>query len=159
MARSHVWVKKGAEYIERTPMNWGKNLTLLGAMRLTGWVLLSTMFDSTNKDRFVAWMVTKLLPRLKRGDIVLLDNLSAHKDPRVKHWCRRFGVRLIFLPPYSHDFNPIERGWGLQKQYVRKHAPRTPATLVRVARRARHRVTPHHCRQWFAHAGYPVQHR
>ena len=149
-------MKKGQEYIERTPMNWGTNLTLLGAMRLTGWVLLSAMFATTNKDRFIAWLVTKLLPRLAKGDILLLDNLPAHKDPRVKLWCARFGVRLIYLPPYSHDFNPIEPGWALQKQHVRKHAPRTRRDLVHVARRARYRVTPRHCRQWFAHAGYPV---
>ena len=158
MTRSHAWVKKGTEYIERTPMNWGKNLTLVGAIRLSGWVLLSTMFASTNKDRFVAWLVTKLLPRLNRGDILLLDNLGAHKDPRVKEWCKQFGVRLIYLPPYSHDFNPIEPGWALQKQYVRKHAPRTSANLVKIARRARHRVKAPHCRQWFAHAGYRIPH-
>ncbi len=157
MTRSHAWVKKGREFIERTPMNWGKNLTLLGAMRLTGWVLLSMMFDTTNKDRFVAWLVTKLLPRLTRGDILVLDNLNARHDPRVKFWCKHFGVRLLYLPPYSHDFNPIEPGWGHQKQYVRKHAPRTSDALVRVARRARHRITPRHCRNWFAHAGYSVQ--
>lgn len=157
MTRTHAWVKRGRELVERTPMNWGKNLTLLGAMRLAGWVLLSTMFDTTNKDRFVSWLVTKLLPRLKRGDILLMDNLKAHKDPRVKYWCRHFGVRVIYLPPYSHDFNPIEPCWGLQKQYVRKHAPRTPSALVRVARRARRRVTPRHCRQFFEHAGYSAQ--
>lgn len=157
MTRSHAWVKQGCEYIERTPMNWGKNLTLLGAMRLTGWVLLSTMFDTTNKDRFVAWLLTKLLPRLKPGDILVLDNLDAHKDPRVKFWCRWFGVQLIYLPPYSHDLNPIEPGWAIQKQYVRKLAPRSPVDLVRAARRARYRITPRHCRHWFAHAGYSVQ--
>jgi transposase len=156
MTRSHAWVKRGTEYIERTPMNWGKNLTLLGAMRLSGWVMLSTMFAATNKDNFIAWLVTKLLPRLNRGDVLLLDNLPAHKNVRVKHWCARFGVRLIYLPPYSHDFNPIEPGWALQKQYVRKHGPRTATDLVRVARRARDRVQPRHCLQWFAHAGYRV---
>jgi transposase len=156
MTRSHAWVKKGSEFIERTPMNWGKNLTLLGAMRLSGWVLLSTMFASTNKDRFVAWLVRKLLPRLQRGDILVMDNLGAHKDPRVSLWCRHLGVRLIYLPPYSHDFNPIEPGWALQKQHVRKHAPRTPSDLIRVAHRARHQVTQRHCHQWFAHSGYSV---
>ncbi len=67
------------------------------------------------------------------------------------------GVRVLYLPPYSHDFNPIELGWGLQKQYVRKHAPRTKADLLRVAKRARHRITQRHCHDWFAHAGYSVQ--
>ena len=156
MTRSHVWVKKGTEYVERVPMNWGKNLTLLGAMRLTGWVLLSTMFASTNKERFVEWLGKKLLPRLAPGDVLLMDNLSAHHDSRVEPLCAAHGVRVIYLPPYSHDFNPIEPGWALQKQQVRRHAPRSPAALRRVARRARFRITPRHCRQWFAHAGYAV---
>jgi len=157
MTRSHAWVKRGREFVERTPMNWGKNLTLLGAMRLSGWVLLSTMFATTNKDRFVAWLATKLLPRLNRGDILVMDNLRAHKDPRVAALCSQFGVRLLYLPPYSHDFNPIEPGWALQKQHVRKLAPRTSAELLRVARRARYRVKPRHCRRWFFHSGYSVQ--
>ena len=157
MTRSHAWVKKGTEFIERTPMNWGKNLTLLGAIRLTGWVVLTTMFASTNKPRFVKWLRSKLLPRLKRGDVLVLDNLQAHHDDRVAILCEARGIRVIYLPPYSHDFNPIESGWALQKQHVRKHAPRDRITLRRVARRARFRVKPRHCRQWFHHSGYAVQ--
>lgn len=106
MARSHAWVKKGAEYIERTPTSWGKNLTLLGAMRATGWVLLSTMFATTNKERFVCWLGGGLLPRLHRGDV---------HDKRVVPLCAAYGVRVLYLPPYSPDFNPIEPGWALQK--------------------------------------------
>ncbi|MBK7861344.1 MAG: transposase [Archangiaceae bacterium] len=91
MTRTHAWGRRGQEFVECTPMNWGKNLTLLGAMRLTWRILLSTMFEATNNNNFVSWGVTKLLPRLKRGDIVVLDNLAAHKHPRVKFWCRRAG--------------------------------------------------------------------
>lgn len=157
MARSHAWVKKGDEYIERTPMNWGHNLTLLGAIRLRGWVQLSTMFASTNSERFIRWLARRLLPRLKRGDVLLLDNLRAHHDPRVRLLCEAHGVRVIYLPPYSHDFNPIEPAWALQKQHVRRHAPRSRDALLRIARRARFRVTPRHCRNWFSHAGYPAR--
>lgn len=157
MARSHAWVKKGSEHVERTPMNWGGNLTLLGAIRLRGWVQLSTMFASTTAERFVAWLARRLLPRLRRGDVLLLDNLRAHHDSRVHTLCKARGVRVLYLPPYSHDFNPIEPAWALQKQHVRRHAPRTRDALLRIARRARFRVTPRHCRQWFAHAGYQVQ--
>jgi transposase len=159
MTRSHVWVKKGTEFVERTPMNWGNNLTLLGAMRLTGWVLMSTMFKTTNAERFIDWLASKLLRRLKRGDVLVLDNLKAHHDSRVVPLCAGRGVRVVYLSPYSHDFNPIEPGWGLQKQYVRKHAPRNKDALVRIACRARHRITSGHCRSWFAHAGYSVQHK
>lgn len=157
MARSHVWVKKGTEYIERIPMNWGKNLSLLGAIRLSGWVLLSTMFQTVNGDRFVDWLKKKLLPKLRAGDVLVLDNLKAHHDERVIPNCYLHGVRVIYLPPYSPDLNPIEPGWALQKQHVRKHAPRHPAALRRIARRARYRITKRHCRRWFAHSGYSVQ--
>jgi transposase len=154
MHRTHTWVKRGTEYIERVPMNWGRTLTLLGAMRHTGWVVLQTMFATANADRFVAWLTRHLLPRLRRGDVLVMDNLPAHHDRRVGPVCRRHGVRLLYLPLYSPDLNPIEPGWALQKQQVRKHAPRTADHLRRVARRARYRITPRHCRQWFAHAGY-----
>ena len=154
MSRSHAWVKRGCEYIDRVPTNWGTNLTLLGAIRLTGWVVLSTMFKTANKDRFVAWLKTRLLRRLQPGDVLVLDNLAAHHDRRVEPACAAVGVRVVYLPPYSPDLNPIESGWALQKQHVRKHAPRHPVALRRVARRARFRVTPRHARNWFTHAGY-----
>lgn len=156
MTRSHVWTKKGFEYVERVPMNWGNNLTCLGAMRLSGWVLMSAIFNTTNSERFVYWLRSQLLQRLNDGDVLVLDNLKAHHDRRVVPLCTSRGVRVIYLAPYSHDFNPIEAGWGLQKQHVRKHAPRTKEALLRIARRARHRITPQHCRKWFTHAGYAV---
>ena len=154
MTRSHAWVKRGVEFVERVPTNWGKNLTLLGAIRLRGWVVLSTQFESAGRDSFASWLTKKLLPKLRRGDVLVMDNWNAHHGPLVEPTCARFGVRVIYLPPYSPDLNPIEPGWALQKQHVRKHAPRDPRALRRVARRARYRVTPQHCRSWFAHSGY-----
>lgn len=160
MTRSHAWVKRGAEYEERVPMNWGrKSLTLIGAIRITGWVQLTTMFATANADRFVAWIRRKLLPKLRRGDVLVMDNAKAHHDKRVVEFCAERGVRVIYQSPYSPDFNPIEPAWALQKQHVRKHAPRDPTSLRRIARRARYRVTREHCRRWFQHAGYGAQHR
>jgi len=156
MTRSHAWVAKGAELIERTPMNWGKNLTLIAAVRLSGWVVQSSMFKALTKDLFVHWIRRSLLPKLRRGDVIVLDNLPAHKDPRVVDLCAARGVRVLYLPPYSPDFSPIEPGWALQKQFVRKHAPRTATALCRIAARARFRVTPLHCRRWFQHCGYAI---
>jgi transposase len=157
MSRTHAWVKRGHEFIDRVPMNWGKNLTVLGAIRLSGWVTLTTMFATANKQRFVRWLKTILLPKLRTDDVLVMDNLSAHHDERVTAACARRGVQLVYLPPYSPDLNPIEPGWALQKQYVRQHAPRHPHALRRIARRARYRVTARHCRGWFEHAGYSVQ--
>ena len=157
MTRSHAWVLKGTEFVERTPMNWGTNLTLLGAVRLSGWVVQSSMFKTVNKERFYKWLQRSLLPKLTPGDVLVMDNLQAHKDPNVSRLCEASGVRVLYLPPYSPDLNPIEPGWALQKQFVRKHAPRGPVALRRVAQRARFRITPTHCVRWFEHARIPVQ--
>ena len=73
-------------------------LTLIGAIRLHGWVVLRTMFATANAERFVAWLTTHLLPRLQAGDVVVMDNLRAHHDPRVASRCRARGVRLLYLP-------------------------------------------------------------
>ena len=154
MGRSHAWVKKGQQHIERRPMNWGKNLTAVGAVRLTGWIQLSTMFASMTKDRFVDWFGKKLLPKLNRGDVVLMDNLRAHHDDRLKPLARNAGVRILYLPPYSPDLNPIEPGWALQKKFVKAVAPRTPEALRRVVQRARFKVNARHLRGWFRFAGY-----
>jgi transposase len=159
MTRSHAWVKKGTEYVERTPTNWGTNLTIVGAIRLSGWVVQSSRFKTMNKERFVEWLKRTMLPKLRRGDVLVMDNLKAHKDERVVPLCAAKGVRVLYLPPYSPDFNPIESGWALQKQFVRRLAPRGPRALQRVARRARFRVTKRHCRRWFEHCGYRSQPR
>ena len=115
---------------------------------------LSTKWRAVTKPIFVAWVRRGLCPRLRRRDVVVLDNLQAHKDPEVRRLIEARGATLKFLPPYSHDFNPIEPAWGLVKKRIRALAPRTAVALRRVARAARHVVRPHHCRQWFAHAGY-----
>lgn len=154
MGRSHAWVKRGEEYVEPRPMNWGDNLTLVGAIRRCGWVVLSTKWHAMNKVSFIEWVRRRLAPRLRRGDIVVLDNLPAHKAPEVEFFIQQRGATIKRLPPYSHDFNPIEPAWSLVKRRIRDGAPRTGPALRRVARAARHAVTPYHCRQYFAHAGY-----
>jgi transposase len=159
MSRSHAWVKRGEEFIDRVPMNRGKNLTLFGAIRRSGWVVLTTMWKTANADRFVGWLSKNLLPKLRRGDVLVMDNLSAHHNARVVPLCASRGVRVLYQPPYSPDLNPIEPGWALQKQLVKKHAPRTQERLRRLAKRARYQVTERHCRGWFDHAGYVARPR
>jgi transposase len=157
MGRSHAWVPRGAVLIEPRPMNWGVNLTLVGAMRQDGWLTQATFWGAMTTARFVAWVRRALVPRLRPRDVVVLDNLAAHKAPAVRTLIEAAGAEVQYLPPYSYDFNPIEAGWGLIKKRVRAVAPRTAAVLRRVAQRARRVIRPHHCHQWFAHAGYPVK--
>lgn len=154
MGRSHAWVLRGQEYVEARPMNWGDNLTLVGAIRRDGWVALNTQWRAMTTAQFIVWVRDQLAPRLRRGDVVLLDNLRAHKAPAVRTWIERRGATLRYLPPYSHDFNPIEAAWGLVKKRIRTCAPRSAPALRRVAQAARHAVRVHHCHQFFAHAGY-----
>ena len=157
MGRSHAWLPRGTELIEPRPMNWGDNLTMVGAMRIDGWLTLAPGWDAMNTVRFVAWVRRRLVPRLRRGDIVVLDNLAAHKARAVRELVEHAGATLRFLPPYSYDFNPIESGWALIKKRIRAVAPRTPHALRTTAQRARRVVHPHHCHSWFAHTGYQLK--
>ena len=84
MGRSHAWVRRGEEHIEPRPMNWGHNLSMIGAVRLDGWVALSTKWKSGRTDDFVSWVRDRLAPRLGPGDIVVLDNLRAHHAPLAR---------------------------------------------------------------------------
>lgn len=154
MGRSHAWVQRGTEYVEARPMNWGDNLTMIGALRRNGWVTLSTKWRAVNSDTFRAWVRSRLRPRLRPGDVVVLDNLKAHKQPAVRRLIEQRGATVRYLPPYSHDLNPIEPAWALVKKRIRTHAPRHATALRRVARAARHVVRPDHCHNWFAHVGY-----
>jgi transposase len=156
MGRSHAWLLRGTELIEPRPMNWGENLTMVGAMRLDGWVTMATGWQAMNAARFLAWVERRLVPCLRRGDVVVMDNLAAHKTRAVRDAIERAGATVRFLPPYSYDFNPIESGWALIKKRIRAVAPRTSRTLRLTAQRARRVVRPDHCRQWFAHAGYQL---
>jgi transposase len=157
MGRSHAWLPRGQELIEARPMNWGTNLSMVGAMRVTGWMTLATYWGAINTARFVAWVRRRLVPRLLAGDIVVMDNLAAHKARAVRELVEAAGAEVKYLPPYSYDFNPIESGWALIKKRIRAVAPRTADHLRCTAQRARRVVQPRHCRAWFAHAGYQLK--
>ncbi len=154
MGRSHAWLPRGEELIEPRPMNWGANLTLVGALRVDRWLTLGTAWGAMTTARFVAWVRRHLVRHLRRADVVLLDNLQAHKAGAVRALIEQVGATLRFLPLYSADFNPIEAAWALIKKRIRAVAPRTGPALRCTAQRARRIVRPRHCRNWFAHAGY-----
>ena len=154
MGRSHAWVKRGEVVVDPRPMNWGNNLTMIGAIRADRWLTLSTDWHAANAERFVGWVERRLAPKLRAGDIVIMDNLGAHKDARVRQLIEQRGATLEFLPPYSYDLNPIESAWALIKKRIRSIAPRTGAALRATAQRAWRVIRPEHCSKWYAHAGY-----
>lgn len=154
MGRSHAWMPRGTERVDPRPRDWGDNLTMIGAIRADAWVTMATFWHATTRARFLAWLRQRLVPRLRHGDIVVMDNLAVHKDARVHEILAAAGAVAHYLPPYGHDLNPIEPAWGLIKRRIRAIAPRTGPTLRRTAQHASRAVRPRHCRSWFAHAGY-----
>jgi transposase len=157
MGRSHAWLPRGEVLVEPRPMNWGDNLTMVGAIRADKWLTLATCWGAMNRARFVTWVGRHLVRHLRPGDVVVLDNLAAHKAVQVRALIEAVGAELRFLPPYSHDFNPIESAWALMKKRIRTVAPRTGPALRRTAQRARSVVRPRHCHNWFAHCGYELK--
>jgi transposase len=154
MSRTHAWVKKGAFAIERRPCVHWNQLTMVGAVTVEGWLTFTTSWATMNKERFTDWVRTKLAPRLKPGQVVILDNLRAHHATRVRELIEERGAELKFLPPYSPDLNPIESCWALIKKELRRCAVRAKDALRNAARRARFRVRPGHVAAFAAHSGY-----
>ena len=134
MGRSHAWVQRGSELVEPRPRNWGDNLTLIGAIRASGWVTTSTWWHATTADRFVTWVRRRLAPKLRTGNIVVMDNLGAHKDSRVEGLIEARGASLHYLPPYGCDLNPMEPGWGFIKKRLRGTAARGQAPVAQMDR-------------------------
>jgi len=135
-------------------MNWGQNLTMIGAIRRRRWVTLGTHWRGTTHEKFQRWVRRQLAPRLGVGDVVLMDRLPVHRTPAVRALIEARGATLRLLPPYSPDLNPIEPAWGLVKKRLRTIAARTGPGLRRAAYRARRVITQTHCQRWFAHSGY-----
>jgi transposase len=157
MGRSHAWLPRGEVLVEARPMNWGDNLTMVGAIRADKWLTLATNWGAMNRPRFIHWVRRHLVRHLRRGDVVVMDNLPAHKARQVRELIESVGAVLRFLPPYSHDFNPIEAGWALIKKRIRTAAPRSGPVLRRTAQRAPRAICQRHCQNWFAHAGYELK--
>ena len=110
-----------------------------------------------NRDAFEAFVERVLGPALRAGDVVVMDNLSSHKGPRVEALIRAAGASLLFLPPYSPDYNPIEQAFAKLKQLMRSAAHRTTEALWAVVQRMLDRVTAGDAEGFFRHCGYTLQ--
>jgi transposase len=99
-------------------------------------------------------VVQFLVPTLRLGDIVVMDNLSSHKDPAIRRAIRAAGAKLFYLPPYSPDLNPIEQAFAKLKTLLRKANARSFEQVQVAIARLLKAITPHECRNFFAHAGY-----
>ena len=146
----------GQRVVEATPGYSGPHYTLVATL---GWkeVTAPWIFEGAmNSVAFETYVRTQLLPTLRRGDIVVLDNLSAHTGQAIRQLIEARGARLAFLPPYSPDFNPIELCWSKVKTALRAAKARTFEALVDAVAQALRSISLTDIQDWFAHCGYAL---
>ena len=154
MARLYGRCLQGQRLTCSTPAGYYRTYTLLSAMRLDGVVAPMLLDGPVNGEKFAEYMEECLVPVLRRGDILIMDNLPAHKSVRVTQAVEGAGCVLVYLPPYSPDFNPIENMWSKVKASMKKAAARTLDTLVDAVKVALEAITPDDCEGFFNHCGY-----
>lgn len=146
----------GERVVEATPGYSGPHYTAVAALTLRGvrapWLLEGSM----NGLAFEAYVEHVLAPSLRRGDIVVLDNLKPHTQAVIRTLIEARGARVEFLPPYSPDFNPIELCWSKVKAWLRKAKARTYDELLAALEQALRAVSRTDAMAWFTHCGYPV---
>jgi transposase len=144
----------GQRVVCNVPHGHYQTTTLVSGIRLTGpcapWLFEGAM----DGEMFLAWVAEGLAPTLQKGDVVIMDNLATHKVPGVTEAIAAAGTRLLYLPPYSPDFNPIENRWSKIKQILRGANPRTEAELIPAAKIAFNAITATDCLGFFFNAGY-----
>ena len=149
MTRLYARGVGGRRVHEATPGGHWKIMTILGAMSLSGMVAIMTIEEPTDTDIFLAYVEHLLCPVLKPGDVVVMDNLSAHKAPAVRESIEKTGAEVLYLPPYSPDLNPIEKAWAKLKQLLRAAKARSKDTLDQAITDALPYITPGNAQAWF----------
>lgn len=154
MARTHGRCPRGERLRLGIPHGHWKTTTFVGALTLRGMIAPFVIDGAINRASFEAYVEKVLVPELRPGDVVVMDNLSSHKGPRTRALIEAAGARLLFLPPYSPDFNPIENAFAKLKALLRKAAERTVDALWSAIGRILGLFTPVECANYFSACGY-----
>lgn len=156
MTRRYGRAWRGQRVREGTPGGHWRTLTVLGAIRSSGWVASMTIEAATDGDIFLAYLDQVLCPQLQPGDVVVMDNLGAHKVEGVRALIEARQAQLLYLPPYSPDFNPIEKCWAQVKQRLHAAKARSLFFLQQSLSEALSVVTPQNIQAYFRHCGYTL---
>ena len=148
------WFRRGQRVCFEAPRNWGANVTLLSSMSLSGMGPSLAVEGPTTREVFETYIEKVLAPALREGQVMVMDNLSAHKGSRVRELIEGRGCELICLPPYSPDLNPIEQAFSKIKGLLRKAEARSREALVEAMGRAISAVTPRDAEGFLEHRGY-----
>lgn len=154
MARRHGWAPRGERLRLGIPHGHWKTTTFVAGLTLRGMVAPFVLDGPINREAFETYIERVLVLGLRPGDIVIMDNLSSHKSQRVRDLIEAAGASLLYLPPYSPDFNPIENAFAKLKALLRKAAERTVNGLWEAIGRLIKTFTPQECENYFAAAGY-----
>ena len=154
MTRRYGRARRGQRVREGVPAGHWRTLSVVGAIRRSGWVAAMSIEAATDGEIFLAYLERVLGPQLQPGDVVVMDNLSAHKVCGVRQAIEARGAELLYLPPYSPDFNPIEPCWSQLKQRLCAAQARTLPALEQSLAKALDSVTPQNIQVCFRHCGY-----
>jgi transposase len=157
MTRLRGRAPRGQRLIDKTPHGHWKTTTLIAALGMTGMRCSTVVDGAVNGDIFEAFVEQVLVPELRSGDVVIMDNLSSHKRHRVRELIEAVGARLVFLPPYSPDLNPIEMIFAKIKQALRSLACRTREALWDAMQSVLDQVTTTDATNCYKHCGYTLQ--
>ena len=135
--------------VDHTPENTPTNTTILSSIRLNGETAYTTYSGGTTGDRFVEYLENVLIPTLHDGDIVIMDNMRSHHVKKVSEVLQKAKIQLLYLPPYSPDFNPIEKMWSKMKAIMRKMKIRDETLLSAAVKTALGNVRISDCKGWF----------
>jgi len=154
MTPLYGWSEIGKRVIDYVPHGHWKTTTFLAALRHEGLTAPMVVDGAINGELFLAYVKQILLPTLRAGDIVVMDNLSSHKTVGVKKMIESVGAKILYLPPYSPDLNPIEMVFSKLKTMVRKAKLRTMSELWHKLGELCDVFAPKECENYFKHAGY-----
>lgn len=154
MARPVGYAPLGERLFDFKPKVFCKNYTLLGGMTRDGMVAAMTVEGGTSVDVFLTFVLKVLLPKVQVGQVIVLDNLAAHKNKRVVECLNDHGLHPLYTPPYSPEWNPIELAWSKLKNLLRTAAAHSFGALEEALRLALCQITPRNARRWIRHCGY-----
>ena len=154
MTRHYARAKTSKRAVDSTPLNTPRNTTILSSIRLDGRTAHTVYQGGTTAERFAEYLKETLLPSLSSNDIIIMDNMRSHHAKAVKQVLHASGIRYLYLPPYSPDFNPIEKMWSKLKAYLRKAKVRALPGLPDAVEDAFSSVSSSDCRGWFRSCCY-----
>lgn len=147
-----AWSEKNHRAYDSRPAARGGNLSLVGAIKKSGIQALYPYDGAVNSERFIHFAETQLLPNLSIGDVLIMDNSPVHRSAAVRTRLDELGIRVLFMPPYSPELNPIEETWSVVKNKLRQRKARTIVDYVDSMTEAKECITPKKCEGFFAHS-------